>query len=54
MVLGIEKKSIPKLQDEQMVRNICRIDDHICIVFVGLKADAHVIVNCDKKSQTVS
>jgi len=45
VVLGIEKKSVPKLQEERTVRKICMIDDHVCMAFAGLTADARIIVN---------
>ena len=45
VVLGIEKKSVPKLQEERTVRKICMIDNHICMAFAGLTADARIIVN---------
>jgi len=45
VVLGIEKKSVPKLQEERTVRKICMVDEHICVAFAGLTADARIIVN---------
>ena len=35
VVLGVEKKSVPKLQEERTVRKICPLDDHVIMAFAG-------------------
>lgn len=35
VVLGVEKKSVAKLQEERTVRKICLLDDHVVMAFAG-------------------
>uniref|UniRef100_A0A3B4DAU5 Proteasome subunit alpha type n=1 Tax=Pygocentrus nattereri TaxID=42514 RepID=A0A3B4DAU5_PYGNA len=52
VVLGVEKKSVAKLQEERTVRKICALDEHVCMafpnqstVFISLTADARIVIN---------
>jgi 20S proteasome subunit alpha 4 len=44
-VIGVEKKSIPTLQDDRTIRKIHCIDEHVMLAFAGLSADARVLVD---------
>jgi len=45
IVIGVEKKAVAALQEGRTARKICKLDDHMALVFAGLQADARVLVN---------
>ncbi|CAG9538078.1 unnamed protein product [Cercopithifilaria johnstoni] len=45
VVIGVEKKSMPTLQDDRTIRKIHSIDEHVMLAFAGLSADARVLVD---------
>jgi len=45
IVLGVEKKTVSKLQDPKTLKKIYQLDRNLCMTFSGLNADARILAN---------
>lgn len=45
VILAVEKRSVLQLQDPRTVRKTAMLDDHICLGFAGLTADARILID---------
>ncbi|KAI5477856.1 20S proteasome subunit alpha 4 [Pseudohyphozyma bogoriensis] len=45
VILAVEKRSVLQLQDPRTVRKTAMLDDHVCLGFAGLTADARILID---------
>ncbi|CAH0403064.1 unnamed protein product [Chilo suppressalis] len=45
IVLGVERRAVEKLQDGRTEKKIVALDEHVMLVFAGLRADARVLIS---------
>lgn len=45
IVLGVEKKTVSKLQEAKTLKKIYQLDKNLCMTFSGLNADARILAN---------
>jgi len=45
IVLCVEKKTVPELQDNRTLHKVYKLDSHVVMTFAGLNADARVLAN---------
>lgn len=45
VIIGAEKKAVPKLQDSRTIKKINKVDDHIFMAYAGIIADSRFLID---------